>query len=66
MQTDQGDICWASEEGKSDLDDSLITGSSSIYKSLECAEYLYSLLNENDHSLKEAKDLLKDSLINQA
>ena len=46
MQTEQGDICWASEEGKSNLDDSLITGSSSIYKSLDCAEYLYNLLNE--------------------
>ena len=65
MQTDQGDICWASEEGKNDLDDSLITGSSSIYKSLECAEYLYSLLNEDHRSLKKAKELLKDSIINK-
>ena len=65
MQTDQGDICWASEEGKSDLDDSLITGSSSIYKSLECAEYLYSLLNEDAVSLRDAKEFLKDSLVNR-
>ena len=35
MQTEQGDIYWASEEDKEILDDSLITGSSSIYKSLE-------------------------------
>ena len=65
MQTNQGDICWASEEGKSDLDDSLITGSSSIYKSLECAEYLYNLLNEDQSHLKKAKELLKDSIINK-
>ena len=52
-------------EGKSDLDDSLITGSSSIYKSLECAEYLYSLLNRDHSHLKKAKALLKDSIINK-
>ena len=56
MQTEQGDICWASEEGKSNLDDSLITGSSSIYKSLECAEYLYNLLNEDGSNVKKAKE----------
>ena len=65
MQTDQGDICWASEEGKTVLDDSLITGSSSIFKSLECAAKIYNLLNEENDHIKKAKDLLKDSLINQ-
>ena len=65
MQTDQGDICWASEEGKKVLDDSLITGSSSIYKSLECATQIYNILNEENDHIKKAKDLLKDSLINQ-
>ena len=65
MQTDQGDICWASEQGKNDLDDSLITGSSSIYKSLECAEYLCSLLHKDYSHLKKAKELLKDSIINK-
>ena len=65
MQTDHGDICWASEEGKSDLDDSLITGSSSIYKSLECAESIFNLLNEEHGHLKEAKELLKNSIINK-
>ena len=65
MQTDQGDICWASEEGKKVLDDSLITGSSSIYKSLECAIQIYNILNEENDHIKKAKDLLKDSLINQ-
>ena len=65
MQTDQGDICWASEEGKKVLDDSLITGSSSIYKSLECATQIYNILNEENDHIKKAKDLLKDSLINK-
>ncbi|GIS76404.1 MAG: hypothetical protein CM1200mP12_21230 [Gammaproteobacteria bacterium] len=36
MQTDSGDILWALNEKGSKLDDSLITGCSSIYKSLEC------------------------------
>ena len=65
MQNDQGDICWASEEGKNDLDDSLITGSSSIYKSLECAAEIYSLLKKEDNHIKKAKDLLKHSLNNK-
>ncbi|MFL2701531.1 MAG: prenyltransferase, partial [Gammaproteobacteria bacterium] len=65
MQTDQGDICWASEEGKSDLDDSLITGSSSIYKSLECAESIFNLLNEEHGHLRNAKERLKNSIINK-
>jgi len=65
MQTDQGDICWASEEGKNDLDDSLITGSSSIYKSLECAALIFNLLDEENSHIENAKDLLKDSLINK-
>ena len=65
MQTDQGDICWASEEGKNDLDDSLITGSSSIYKSLECAALIYNLLDEENSYIENAKDLLKDSLVNK-
>ena len=43
----------------------MITGSSSIYKSLECAEYLYSLLNRDHSHLKKAKALLKDSIINK-
>ena len=65
MQTEQGDICWAAEEGKSILDDSLITGSSSIYKSLDCAEYLYNLLNVDGSNVKKAKEILKDSIINK-
>ena len=36
MQTDSGDILWALNEKGSELDDALITGCSSIYKSLEC------------------------------
>ena len=36
MQTDSGDVLWALDEKGSKLDDSLITGCSSIYKSLEC------------------------------
>ena len=36
-QTDHGDIAWAFDEQGQPLDDALLTGCSSIYKSLECA-----------------------------
>jgi len=37
QQTDQGEINWAVDAAGRSLDDSLVTGCSSIYKSLECA-----------------------------
>lgn len=64
MQTEQGDIYWASEEDKEILDDSLITGSSSIYKSLECASAIFNLLGESSLQADISKKNLKDSILN--
>ena len=64
MQTEQGDIYWASEEDKEILDDSLITGSSSIYKSLECASAIFNLLDESSLQVDISKKNLKNSILN--
>lgn len=64
MQTEQGDIYWASEEDKEILDDSLITGSSSIYKSLECASAIFNLLGESSLKTDISKKNLKNSILN--
>tara|TARA_B110000008_G_scaffold275488_1_gene313024 strand:+ start:217 stop:1224 length:1008 start_codon:yes stop_codon:yes gene_type:complete len=61
-QTDLGDILWAAEEGKEILDDSLITGSSSIHKSLECASAIFKIFNEPSENLKIVMQKLKDSI----
>ena len=64
MQTEQGDIYWASEEDKEILDDSLITGSSSIYKSLECASAIFNLLGQSSLQVDISKKNLKNSILN--
>ena len=64
MQTEQGDIYWASEEDKEILDDSLITASSSIYKSLECASAIFNLLGESSLQTDISKKNLKNSILN--
>ena len=61
-QTDLGDILWAAEEGKEILDDSLITGSSSIFKSLECASAIFKIFDEPTENLKISMQKLKDSI----
>ena len=62
LQTDFGDIRWAKENNKI-LDDSLITGCSSIYKSLDCAISIYRTLGHDTKSLVKAKELLKTCLL---
>lgn len=64
MQTAKGDIFWAAEEEKEILDDSLITGSSSIYKSLECAYAIYKLFNLSAEHIFDSMQALKDSINN--
>ena len=64
MQTEDGDIYWAAEEGKEILDDSLITGSSSIFKSLECASAIYKTFKLPDRDIRGSMEKLKYSLNN--
>ena len=63
-QTSKGDIYWAKEEGIEILDDSLITGSSSIYKSLECAIAIYNILGKPIENLSESRLSLRNSINN--
>ena len=64
MQTEGGDIYWATEEGKEILDDSLITGSSSIYKSLECAAATFDIFDKPIESILVSMNKLKMSINN--
>ena len=64
MQTENGDIYWACEEDKQILDDSLITGSSSIYKSLECTAAILNLFEKPVESIIVSMEKLKNSINN--
>ena len=64
MQTEKGDIYWAAEDGKEILDDSLITGSSSIYKSLECASAIFKLFDMSTERVNFSMARLKESINN--
>jgi len=61
LQTSFGDINWG-KENNNILDDSLITGCSSIYKSLDCAISIYRILGYKEDFLIESKNLLKKCL----
>jgi hypothetical protein len=65
LQTSFGDINWAKEKNEI-LDDSLITGCSSIYKSLDCAISIYKILGYESKDLVESKGLLKACLLQNA
>ena len=64
MQTENGDIYWAAEDGKEILDDSLITGSSSIYKSLECASAVFQIFGKSVEKIHFSMNRLKESINN--
>ena len=63
MQTDSGDILWALNEKGSELDDALITGCSSIYKSMECFYAIKRQLNKDIGNLEEKMESLKTCLL---
>ena len=63
MQTQHGDILWALNEKGSRLDDSLLTGCSSIYKSLECFYAIKRLLGKDLGNLKDQMRFLKKAII---
>lgn len=62
LQTAEGDINWAKEDNAI-LDDSLITGCSSIYKSIDCAKAIYKVLDYDFMPLSKANSLLKNCLL---
>ena len=62
LQTGYGDISWAKEKNQT-LDDSLITGCSSIFKSLDCAIPIYNILGRKTKDLIQAKKLLRACLL---
>ena len=65
MQTDSGDVLWALDEKGSKLDDSLITGCSSIYKSLECFKAIKKLLNKDLGNLEDQMRSLRGAITNK-
>ena len=65
MQTDSGDVLWALDEKGSKLDDSLITGCSSIYKSLECFKAIKKLLNKDLGNLEDQMRSLRGAIKNK-
>ena len=62
MQTNEGDILWALDEKGLPWDDSLLTGCSSIYKSLECAQAINHLLGKDNLDLQKVKLNLKEAI----
>jgi hypothetical protein len=62
LQHPEGDIRWAANDPHTPEDDALITGCSSIYKSLECAILLANKLNEPSGRWRAARARLGDAL----
>jgi hypothetical protein len=62
LQTDHGDIHWAVDKQGKPLRDALVTGCSSIYKSLECAINIFTVLGEPKVHWYNARDKLGHAL----
>ena len=58
LQTEHGDIHWKVDAQDKPGDDALVTGCSSIYKSLECAHNIAATLGENRPQWLVARDRL--------
>jgi MMP endo-(1,4)-3-O-methyl-alpha-D-mannosidase len=65
LQTEHGDIHWAVDSEGRAKEDALITGCSSIYKSLECACNIAVTLDVDKRHWLEARDSLGDALRNK-
>lgn len=65
LQSEHGDIDWAVDEDGTPRSDALITGCSSIYKSLECAHNIAVTLGEERPNFLEARSMLGDALRNR-
>lgn len=64
-QREQGDIDWAVGADGSPMPDALVTGCSSIYKSLECAINLAKVCHEHPVAWELAREKLGDCLRNK-
>lgn len=62
LQTPHGDIHWAVNAQSKPLEDALITGCSSIYKSLECAHNIAVTLGQPQPHWLKARQLLGQAL----
>lgn len=62
LQTEHGDIHWAIDSKGRPKEDALITGCSSIYKSLECAYNISVILGEERKDWFDARELLGNAL----
>ncbi len=62
LQTEHGDIHWAVDREGRPMEDALITGCSSIYKSLECAHNIAVTLGEDRSRWLAARRHLGDAL----
>lgn len=62
LQTEHGEIHWAVDTHGQPLEDALITGCSSIYKSLECAINIAVTLDKPCAPWREARDALGHTL----
>lgn len=62
LQTDHGDIHWAVDTHGTPLEDALLTGCSSIYKSLECAIHIADALKKPSKEWLNARTQLGHAL----
>ena len=62
LQTSQGDFYWAVDEVGSPFGDALVTGCSSIYKSLECAIQMATVVVEPSEHWQNARQRLAMAL----
>lgn len=65
LQTHHGDIHWAVDANSVAKEDALVTGCSSIYKSLECACNIAVTLGIDKSKWSQARNLLGDALRNK-
>ncbi len=66
LQTEHGEIHWAVDAEGDPQEDALITGCSSIYKSLECACNIATTLGFDCDHWREARDQLGEALSHKA
>lgn len=62
LQTEHGEIHWAVDTHGKPMRDALVTGCSSIYKSLECAINIFATLGENKEGWRKARERLGHAL----